>query len=258
MTRLARSKITCRLCAAVSRQTILLSSNTFGSVPGLDGRPGGMLRLTMKFWVQRCGACGYCAEDLSKDEFNDVPVLRVLRYDGSSATLEEPLLHGQPVWSDDRRAFLQSVVASKPYRTQLNNVFFPRLANSFWCSSLIAEAEHRYVAATFAALHAAWACEDDILRSSKADACRARVVRLIEMSRANGESFGRQLRSWPPILVDSLRRMRNFEAAASASREVLATEPDEFLRRLLQFQLELVSRADSSAQTLAQLERWSG
>lgn len=257
MTRIARSDISCRLCGTVNRQRILLSSNTFGSAPGLDGRPGGMMGLTMKFWVQRCRSCGYCAEDLSKDEVNDVPVLRMVAHGGTSAILEEPLFEGPPGWSEERRTFLQAVVASEAYGKQLHNVAFPRLANSFLCSSLVAEAEHRYVSATFAALHASWACEEDMLRSRKARACRARVVSLIEMAQMKGESFGTNLRSRPAILVEALRRIGKFEAAANVSREALATEPDEFLRRLLQFQSALASRRDARAHSLLDLIRWS-
>lgn len=96
MTRIAREIVECRLCGRQSRHSILLSSNTLGAAPGLDGRPGGMLRLTMKSWVQRCAGCGYCAPDLSAATLNDLPVTRVLEYDGESVTLEESLMDPPP------------------------------------------------------------------------------------------------------------------------------------------------------------------
>jgi hypothetical protein len=235
---------------------ILLSSNSFGSSPELDGRPGGMMRLTLRFWVQRCRRCDYCARDLSADEVNDVPLLPVLAYVGTSVRLGEPLFPRVPPWTDERRAFLQSVVSSKPYRRQLKNVFFPRLANSFLCVSLLAEAERRYAAAISAALHAAWAC-DDTFRSRKAVDCRVRVIKLIEAAQAGGESSAPQLRNRSAILVDAFRRNRDFEAAASRSREALASESHDFLRRLLQFELMLANRQDAAAYTLAHVERWS-
>lgn len=53
----------CAVCGAVSRQTILASTNAFGS-PDLDLRPPEMQRSTMHLWAQQCPECGYVAKEL--------------------------------------------------------------------------------------------------------------------------------------------------------------------------------------------------
>lgn len=256
MTRIARKDVTCRLCGTEDRQTILQSSNTFGGSEGLDGRPAGMLRRTMKFWVQRCKRCGYCATDLSDGAGDDVPVSRVLAYDGVSVTLEEPVTGPPSGWSSRRGDLLRSVVKSQAYNAQLHNLSFPKLANSFLCQSLIAEAEGRYVDATFGGLHAAWAC-DDATRFKRADDCRARVVELIQNASLTSQSFGIRLRSREALLVDALRRTGNFEFAAATCRGAFVNEADKFLRNVLEFQLELINRRYTAAYSLADAALWS-
>jgi hypothetical protein len=216
-----------------------------------------MLRLTMKFWVQRCAGCGYCAPDLSADAVDDLPVTRVLDYDGEAATLEEPVIDPPRAWTSQRKDLLRAVVASNVYRAQLRNLSFPGLANSFLCHSLAAEAENRFVEATLGALHAAWACDDDPIRFKRASQCRSRVIDMIQGASRRGQKFGAGPESAAAILVDALRRTGNFESAATTCQEALGNEPDERLRRVLQFQLSLVDRRSKRAYSLADAARWS-
>jgi hypothetical protein len=256
MTRIARSEIRCRLCGSLSRHRVLLSSNTLFGTDDLDGRPPGMLRRTMKLWVQRCPECGYCATDLSNDAGDEIPVSRVLDYDGVSVTLEAPVTAPPSDGSDRRRNFLRSVLKSSGYQGQLHNRSSPKLANSFLCQSLLAEAEERYVDATFGSLHAAWAC-DDATRFKRADYCRARVIDTIHNASRAGQSFGVRLRSREGLLADALRRLGNYESAAAICREALVDQSDEFLRNILKFQLELINRRYTGAYSLGDAARWS-
>src|SRR5437868_4421446 len=118
MTRVSRELTTCRLCATERRQTVLLSSNTFAGGTGLDGRPGGMLRLSMRFWVQRCPKCGYCATDLSRDRGYELPVVPMAGYDGIWADPKHLVPDLPPFSVGERRDSLQSVVQGKRYRAQ--------------------------------------------------------------------------------------------------------------------------------------------
>jgi len=210
----------------------------------------------MKFWVQRCPNCGYCAMDLSGDSDADLPVVPVAGYgeiwadpelivpDLASGLLREPI------------DSVRSLVASKRYRVQLHNFFLPKLANSFLCQSLVHEAEGRYINATFAALHAAWVC-DDAFRFKRARECRARVVAMIQKASAGTQSFGSRLQSRAAILVDALRRIGDFDSAAATCQEALVDEPDEFLRNVLQFQLTLINQRSKAAHSLVDAIRWS-
>lgn len=146
---------------------------------------------------------------------------------------------------------------SNAYRAQLHNLSFPRLANSFLCQSLAAEAEERFVEATFGTLHAAWACDDDPIRFKRANQCRSRLIDMIQGASRRGQKFGAGLESRAAILVDALRRTGNFESAGTTCQEALANEPDDFLRKVLQFQLALVDRRSKRAYSLADAARWS-
>jgi hypothetical protein len=256
MTRIKRELTTCRLCATERRQTVLLSSNTFAGAAGLDGRPGGMLGLSMEFWVQRCPRCGYCATDLSRDSRFELPVVPVAGYDGIWAGPEHLVPDLPPRSVGERGDSLESVVQSNRYRAQLHNLFFPKLANSFLCQSLLNEAEGRYVDATFAALHAAWVCED-AMRFKRARQCRARVLAMIQKASAASQYFGFRLRSQAAILVDALRRTGDFDSAAATCKEALVDQPDELLRNVLQFQLALINRRSKAARSVADAVRWS-
>lgn len=151
---------------------------------------------------------------------------------------------------------MRSVLTSKVYQGQLHDLSFPKLANSFLCQSLLAEAEERYVDATFGALHAAWVC-DDATRFKRADHCRARVIDLIHNASRAGQSFGVRVRSREALLADASRRVGNFESAAATCREALVDKSDEFLRNILEFQLELINAGYTGAYSLGDAARWS-
>jgi hypothetical protein len=250
MTRIQRSRVTCRVCGAQSKQTTLLSSNTLG-LPDLDGRPFrySMLRETMSGWVQRCPECGYCAMYLSRDHEYDLPVAPLAEHEAIWIAPDSPPDLLPAAGADERQPFLASIVRGERYRAQLRDRRFGRLANSFLCQGLIDEAEGRYVDATLAAVHAAWVC-DDTRKAKSARNCRQRAARLIRNAPSSGQSFGIRLRSAPALLVDVLRRSGDFEGAESECRQVLAEGTDVFLRNLAAFQLDLIKRRDGRAHSL--------
>ncbi len=138
MTRWLQKAVRCGVCNAEGEYPMLASTNEFGSAD-LDMRPPEMRRSTMRGWVQRCHQCAYCAPDLS----------------------EGP-------------AIASEVITSPAYCQQRENEAYPELANSFLCWSLIGKAADLDAEAGWAAVNAAWVC-DDAEAPSAADQCRLRA-----------------------------------------------------------------------------------
>jgi hypothetical protein len=67
MTTYETRKLRCHCCGKSSPQSVLMSSNSFGS-RDLDQRPPEMMRSTMASWLQECGFCGYVAADIGKGD----------------------------------------------------------------------------------------------------------------------------------------------------------------------------------------------
>ncbi|MBN8988840.1 MAG: hypothetical protein J0H42_11385 [Rhizobiales bacterium] len=67
MTDYEERKLRCYCCGKKSKQTVLLSTNSFGS-RDLDQREGGMGRSTIDFWLLECPFCGYIAPDIERGD----------------------------------------------------------------------------------------------------------------------------------------------------------------------------------------------
>lgn len=146
MTTYAEEEVKCAVCERKSVQTILNSTNRFGS-SDLDLRPPEMQRSTMRTWVQRCRSCGYCAADLS----TSTP--------GASERIREPA-----------------------YRAILADSGLPELARSFRAQALLTDDATRRA---WACLRAAWVC-DDAERADRAVECRLLAASAFEELRPFG------------------------------------------------------------------------
>lgn len=67
MTDYKEEKLRCYCCGKKSKQTVLLSTNSFGS-PDLDQRQGGMARSTISYWLLECPFCGYVAPNIEQGD----------------------------------------------------------------------------------------------------------------------------------------------------------------------------------------------
>ena len=124
MSQVMPETVRCAVCGAHTKQTTLISTNTFGS-PDLDLRPPEMERSTMLYWVQKCPHCGYASERV-----DDVPKIHA--------------------------PFLKTA----EYKKCLGLIFKSRLAKTFFRQYLIQVVERDAQKAFYAVLHAAWACDD--------------------------------------------------------------------------------------------------
>lgn len=161
---------TCAVCGKSSTQTILASSNTFGA-PDLDLRPAEMMRSTMCWWLQECPHCGYVSKSL-----------------------------------EDRTYVTDGLLQRQEYRNCSDLPFQSNLARRFYRFYLINVEDGNHGAAFYAALHAAWVCDD---HKDRENAIICRRLALEEL-----DALGDKVRQNDDLMVlraDILRRARLFQ-----------------------------------------------
>ncbi|MBU4205007.1 DUF2225 domain-containing protein [Patescibacteria group bacterium] len=212
MTRATKAEYICAICGKSSEHWYLLSTNTSG-LADLDTRPPEMERSTIKYWVQRCPHCGYCASDISK-------------------------LLPQAV----------ETTKSNVYQKLLNTTYPSKLANSFLCWSAIEEKSGNYVNAGWAALYAVWVC-DDMGSDKEAQKCRKITIGLFQKAKEMGGNFGSDKETEEIIMIDLLRRSGQFELALKMCEEALKPRIKE---KILQFQKSLIKISDVNSHTITE------
>lgn len=180
-----------------------------------------MARRDFLWVIQRCDRCGYCAADLS-----------------------------------DAPAAAPQVVREAGYVRALGDRTLPELARRWHCRSLIQEADGSPDGAAWAALRAAWAC-DDAGRREGADQMRRRAsaqfkaalrAALVICDEPGGESA---------ILADVLRRCGQFTEGVEVCEAGSRAGLPEMVAAGLAFQWQLCERQDRRGYSFAELERYA-
>jgi hypothetical protein len=213
MTSLRKEKVKCAVCGKRSEIMALASTNQFGT-PDLDLRPPEMARSTISLWVHRCPDCGYCASRLDEGEAN-----------------------------------LREFLRGRGYQAQLTDSQAPRLAASFLCRSMIDEANGNLAEATWALIHAAWAC-DDADNEVAARACRGKAADMLVRAEAQGQPICQLPEEGWAVLVDLLRRAGKMPEAREAAESNRAAVAAGQVLQVLDFQRELILRQDTRCHTL--------
>jgi len=211
MTTVCRISVKCGLCGKESQQHVMTSTSCFGP-PGLDLRPAEPERSSIRFWVQMCPSCGYCAEDISEVERND-----------------------------ETRA----VVESNEYRKLGMDSCLPYLARNFLRWSMIQDKLGRYVRAAWTALYAAWACDDGGYQA-QAEQCREKALALFKKARSAGQRFGENVGFEEALMGDLLRRMGHFAEAIRMCEEGLRKGATSIERSVLMLEIGLAKAGDKS------------
>jgi hypothetical protein len=120
---------TCAFCGNQQETFSLLSSNTDGHYD-LDLRPPEMLRSSMRYWVQECEHCGYCATDISEE----IP--------------------------DEMRSLIEPIINLLGFECNRKNKNLPDLANRFCHQGSILSHIGDHEKAGWSFMHPAWDCED--------------------------------------------------------------------------------------------------
>jgi hypothetical protein len=218
MTHLRHLSTTCAVCGEACRFTIPEAAGSVGS-RDLDTRPAEPLRSTIYAWVKRCPSCGYCAPDPGKAPEGAADVVKLPRY-----------------------------------RWQLDARKFPGIANTFLCWSIIQEDLSAPARAAWAALHAAWACDDEEA-DVPARICRRRAADLLRRAWDQDERLAPRAWADEALLVDMLRRAGRFREARTVATEVLEGNPGALIAGIMRFQVRLITATDRRAHTVAEVRR---
>jgi hypothetical protein len=227
----------CVICGEMCRNTVLMSTNTFGS-PDLDLRPPPMQRNTMGTWVQSCRSCGYVAADIAENAYTvDRAALRALL---------------------DRPAYQAITVGKDTYC--LGNFERQALLEQ-WVGTPVAEATAWH--------NAAWSADDAALEAvanetspaaflAMAERFRLEAIRLMLATAATTAANDPKRVHTQTMLVDLLRRASAFDQAVQLCDDLLATGgeavlgPNAVIGHILNFQRAKAQGRDAACYTIAQ------
>ena len=206
----------CAVCGATEKFPLMLSTSTFGS-PDLDLRPAPLSRSTMPMWVQECPECGYVSESIS-----------------------------------DCAAVTREWLSSERYHTCGGFGFTSDLAARFYRQYLIAAKGRNVRMAMFAALHAAWSCDDTC------DEANAKSCREIAIPPA-AELIGTDPDDRDELMVmraDMMRRAGQYGELIEQYSSVRFG--NENLNRLIRFEIEKAKDEDARCYCVADAVEQSG
>jgi hypothetical protein len=210
MTTMFQQSTTCARCQQASDQTVLGSTNSFGS-PDLDLRPPEMKRSTMHTWVQQCPHCQYVARRLEEANGN------------------------------------LAFVGSPEYQAVLNDVRFPQLARLFRTLAYLSSTTDP-TATGYAYLHAAWDC-DDRRNVTGATECRQQAAECFAPSKPfedteSGATTGAML---VDILR---RATLFEAAASTCQELLQLKSCAGILKQVVEFQQQLIAAQDTNGHTV--------
>ena len=224
--------VKCSVCNHTSKQTILLSSNTFGP-PDLDLRPSSMLRETMCWWIQECPHCGYVSESIDNDD-DDSEDFNFFK------DFEDFKDHN----SNDVK-ITEEWLASKEFKASYRERKFKhQLAERFYKHYLICKATKRNTDAFYAILHAAWSC-DDARDFENAIFCRSVALEIIETLKLDEDLT--------LVKADLLRRTGNFSRLIDEFKDQHFSK--DILNQIIAFQLKKAALQDISCYTIGDVTK---
>ena len=184
----------------------------------LDGRPTHILRSSVYHWIQRCPSCGYCAPDIAQGEAEDAAIVR-----------------------------------SEAYAAQLGNHKFPETANAFLCFGLMMRSRDQFADAAWAAVFAAWICDDNGFRES-AHVCRGSAIELFGAAREKKQEFADSTDQEEIYLIDLHRRRAHFEIAGKLCDGAIVGEHTDEMLDLLYLERDLIDKRDCAAHREAEAD----
>lgn len=223
MTSFAESRVCCAACGFRLTVTVLQSTHRSGSCD-LDLRPPEMERGTLHVQIQACGACGYCAPSIA----DELPA-------GAELTMQ--------------RAAYMATLQRRDWTTT---------ACQMACWGLIAEGAQRWPEAGWAALKAAWCC-DDADKPVAAAALRETAADRFERGMLVQQPPCSERGASQALLADLWRRAGHFDIALAMAGNGLALHALDPLGRpvldMLRCQVALARRSDADRHTIHDAER---
>jgi hypothetical protein len=216
VTKLEWAETTCAVCGSTNSGIRLTSAFIVGH-PDLDTRPRGTGRPLTGFSIEQCYSCGYTAGRIS----------------------------------DDPPGGIRAILESPAYRDALEDEALSASARQFLARSVIDEQAGDPAAAGWAALRAAWMCDDDG-SAEAARRCRSRALTLFKRAASEGGAFAAG-GNGACVLADLLRRTRRFDEAVAECERALEHETDQLVRSILAFQVQLARERDDDRHDVGEL-----
>lgn len=198
----------CIICSGRSWQTHVRSLRTCGGLD-LDLRPPEDFRSMLNYSIECCPYCKYVADDIAA-------------YTPLSATF----------------------LSGETYLTCCPSELSGEWPIKFFRKALIALETYDEVAAFYALLHAAWACDDNN-DDHAARKCRRWALRLSNMLINDTLYYSDPLAI---IRIDLLRRIKQFDVLLEECQDMLFQSP--VLNRIVQFHMEKARQRDSLCYTI--------
>jgi hypothetical protein len=208
-------EVECSICGTRSVQVYLVEEGRSGGLPDLDTRPPELTTAALVNRIQRCPKCGYCARDIT----GEFPSAR-------------------------------EIIETQAYRKALKTRATPATASNYLCWSMIQEAAEEYPGAGWAALHAAWIC-DDANKPAQAENSRQKAIQLFEKARQLGRPFAPDRATEVLILVDLYRRTKQFAKAKRLSQDAMAEDSQSVIAQIFRFEEVLANQEDAEGHSLA-------
>jgi len=162
------------------------------------------------------------------------------------------------------------LVNSVEYKQQLSNPHYPEPANAYLCLAMLKEKAVDYSSAGWAALRAAWVCDDEAFGCESneypdgqdrqqssivaAKKCRTRAAHIFECARQSGQDYGEEPGIEEVILADVLRRSDQFDEAKQICKEALGKELGRISKDVIKLQMRLAKDADNRTYTLRSID----
>ena len=175
-----------------------------------------MTRSTIYYSIQRCPSCGYCASDLSE----------------CSGKVKDH-------------------VESKEYQNIIGNKAIPKVAASFLALSYEKQQTHQYSESAWAAIHAAWICDDKNKQKASKE-CRKKAISMIESANAHSQKMGDQAGATEVLTIDLMRRAGMFEQALKLVEETKTKDIEEIILQIIAYEESLIKINDIDSHTVSE------
>lgn len=180
----------------------------------LDTRPSQMLRSLLPYQIEFCEKCGYANDQIEELAFEDVKL----------------------------------TMKNEEYQNILNNDFIPNMGKAYLLSGYLHEINKEDKKSGFLYMMAAWSF-DDCLNKKQAIYARKKAISLFEKYLKKEDNI--QLRM---IIVDLLRRTEKYEEAILSAQELLNKVEEEFLKKILLYQIDLSKINESSCHNVGEVK----
>jgi len=186
----------------------------------LDLRPPETARSALKYRVNRCPSCGYCAYDLAAG------------YNSFKNTLKSEL-----------------------YLNQLNNPEYPELANTFLCISMLFAGDKYYAIAVISAIQASWVCDD--LQPDQAINCRRKALEYYELVKSEGQSLTTNPICDQLVIADLLRRCNEFDKSIKIVEDTFSPKLEANIQQGLIYEKHLAENRDAKCHTFEEAKEYA-